>query len=109
MDLVWAFLLGAIVCEVSAAVALRYSVGFTRPIATAIALGTFGSAFFLVSLALRKIPVSVAYPIWAGAGTAGVALVGVTVLRERTSVRKALGVALIVAGIVLLHLNAGEG
>ncbi len=108
MDFVWLYLVGAVLCEIAAAIALRFSDGFSKLAPTLGALAAFGSAFFLVSVAMRKIPVSIAYPIWAGAGTAGVALVGITLLNEKASVRKVAGVTLVVLGIVLLHLNAGE-
>jgi small multidrug resistance pump len=50
--------------------------------------------------------VSVAYPVWAEAGTAGVALFGVLAPREPASVGQVIGVALVVAGIVLLNLGS---
>jgi small multidrug resistance pump len=75
---------------------------------TAVALLAFGCAFYLVSLALLSLPVSIVYPVWAGGGTAGVALLGVLVLREKASFEKGLGVVLVVAGIVTLNLAAAR-
>jgi len=97
----------AIVAEITAALCLRFSDGFSKPLPTALALIAFGSAFYLVSIALVSLPVSTVYPVWAGGGTAGVALLGVLALGEQASTEKVIGVALVVAGIVTLNL-AGE-
>jgi len=104
MPFAWFLVGGAIVAEVSAAVLLRSSDGFTKRLPTIGALIAFGTAFYLVSVALIQLPVSTVYPIWAGGGTAGVAIVGVLLLKERAHVFKALGVACVVAGIVLLNV-----
>lgn len=102
----WLLLGAAITAEITAALALRSCDGFTKPLPAVLALAAFGTAFYAVSLALETIPVSVAYPVWAGAGAAGVAFFGVLALRERASVGQVIGVALVVAGIVLLNLGS---
>lgn len=107
MNSAWLLLGVAIAGEITAAIALRFSDGFTKPIPTVLALVAFGTAFYTVSVAMKTLPVSIAYPVWAGAGTAGVALLGVVALREPASVRKGVGVIMIVAGIVLLNLASG--
>lgn len=95
----------AIAVEVGATVTLKFSEGFTRLAPTLISLIGYGVSFFLLALTLRHIPVSVAYAIWSGAGTAAVAAIGFTVLREPVTVVKLAGIALIIGGVVLL--NAG--
>ncbi|MEQ9487366.1 MAG: multidrug efflux SMR transporter [Alphaproteobacteria bacterium] len=102
----WLFVGLAIIAEIAAALGLRFSDGFTKPMPTAFALIAFGAAFYLISLSLLHLPVSTVYPIWAGGGTAGVALVGVLMLKERAGVWKGLGVILVVAGIVTLNLSS---
>lgn len=104
MSYAWIWVALAIVSEISAAIGLRYSDGFSKLLPTLIALIAFGTAFYLVSLSLVHLPVSTVYPVWAGGGTAGVALVGVLILKEKASLAKGLGIALIVAGMVTLHL-----
>ncbi|MCP4562748.1 MAG: multidrug efflux SMR transporter [Bosea sp.] len=106
MSHAWLLLGGAIICEITAALALRFSDGFTKLWPTLLALLTFGTAFYLISIALKTLPVSIAYPVWAGSGTVGVALVGVLALRESLSVRKVAGVVLVVLGIVVLNSTA---
>jgi small multidrug resistance pump len=102
----WLLLGAAITAEITAALALRFCDGFTKPLPAVLALAAYGTAFYAVSLALKTLPVSVAYPVWAGAGAAGVALFGVLLLREPASVGQAIGVVLVVAGIVLLNLGS---
>jgi small multidrug resistance pump len=106
MSYAWLLVGSAIVAEIAAALGLRFSDGFTKPLPTAFALIAFGSAFYLVSLSLVHLPVSTVYPVWAGGGTAGVALVGVLMLKERAGVLKGLGVVLVVAGIVALNISS---
>lgn len=103
----WLLVGAAVVAETSAAISLRFSKGFTRPLPTAFALAAFGAAFYVVSVALIELPVSTVYPAWAGGGTACVALIGVLVLREQAGAAKGIGVALIVAGIVILNIASG--
>ena len=110
MHYAWLLVRGAIVAEITAAIMLRFSDGFKRFIPSVMALAAFGSAFYLVNLALVNLPVSTVYPVWAGGGTAGVALVGMLILGERADVLKGVGVALVVAGIVVLNTaSVGHG
>ena len=83
---------------------MRYSNGFTKPVPTALALIAFGAAFYLISLALKELPVSIVYPIWAGSGTAGVALLGIIALKEQTNLLKLVGIAFVIIGIVVLNI-----
>lgn len=103
MQYAWFLISGAILAEISAAILLRNSDGFSHRVPGIAALLAFGAAFYLVSLSLVHLPVSTVYPIWAGGGTAGVAIAGVLFLKERKHVFKAVGVSCVVVGIVLLN------
>jgi len=107
MSYAWLLVGLAIVAEITAALSLRFSNGFTKPLPTGLALTAFGSAFYLVSLALVHLPVSTVYPVWAGGGTVGVALLGVLMLKERASLWKGIGVTLVVLGIIMLNITSG--
>ena len=109
MQTAWLLVAGAVIAEITAALMLRASDGFKKIAPTAAALGAFGAAFYLVSLALVNLPVSTVYPVWAGGGTAGVALLGVLLLGERAHVLKGAGVAFVVAGIVILNIASSHG
>lgn len=99
------FLLGvAVALETTGAIGLRFSEGFTRVLPTAAALAAFALAPYVVSRVVERLPVSVAYPVWAGGGTAGVALIGVLALGEELSAVKAIGVVLVVVGVVIVNM-----
>ncbi len=102
--MVFAYLALAIATEVTGTVALRYSDGFTRLVPTAIVVVGYLVSFFFLSLTLRGLPVSVTYAIWAGTGTAVIALIGVAALGEPLTLLKGASVALIVAGVIGLNL-----
>lgn len=103
----WLLLAAAISGEIAGVVGLRFSQGFTHPLFTAAALAAFGIALFLVSRVMRVLPVSVAYPLWAGGGTAGVAALGMLALSEPVTVMRVTGIALVLAGVVLIN-SGGE-
>ena len=110
MSYEWLFVALAIIAEIAAALALRYSHGFSKPLPAILALAAFGSAFYAVSLALVSLPVSTVYPIWAGGGTAGVALLGMFALHEKAGLWKIIGVVMVVTGIVVLNIaSTGHG
>ena len=94
----------AIVIEVAATAVLPKAQGFTRPLWAAVVLAGYGLSIWLLTLVVKQVPVSVAYAVWAGAGTALVAVVGLLFLDEPLNWVKALSLALIVAGVVGLNL-----
>ncbi len=96
----WVFLAVAIMAEVIATAALKATDGFTR-------LG-YAVAFYFLSIVLRTIPVGIAYAIWAGAGVALVALIGRVVYGQTLDLAAVLGIALIVAGVVVLNVFSGS-
>jgi small multidrug resistance pump len=95
----------AIVVEVTATVALRYSEGFTRPLPTAIVVVGYASCFYLISLILRDLSMGFTYAVWSGVGTALIALVGIVALGEPATALKIASLGLIVAGVVGLNLG----
>ena len=103
-SMAWLLLGLAVTFEIAGALGLRFSEGFTLLIPTGLALAAFALALFLVSHVMKELPVSIAYPIWAGGGTAGVALIGVLVLGEGLTTLKALGIGLVMVGVVLVNM-----
>mgnify|MGYP002625773649 CR=1 FL=1 len=100
----WLLLGVAVAFEIAGAIGLRFSEGFTLVLPTAAALAAFAVALYLVSRVMKSLPVSIAYPVWAGGGTAGVALIGVLALEEELNAVKALGVVLVVVGVVMVKM-----
>ena len=98
----------AIAIEVGATISLRYSDGFTKPLPSAIVVVGYVLSFYLLALVLRDISVSTAYAVWAGAGTAAVAVIGMAVLGEPATALKLLAIGLIVAGVIALNLSGAH-
>jgi small multidrug resistance pump len=103
-----ALLIVAIAVETGAVLAIRASDGFTRPLPAVAALVGLGLAAFLLSQVLRWMPISVAYAIWTAAGTAIFATIGMIAFGEPSSAVRIGSLALIVAGVVGLHLSGGS-
>ena len=100
----WVYLLLAGLFEIGFAIGLKYTEGFTRlwpSVATVIAASI---SLWLLTQALRTIPVGTAYAIWTGIGAVGVATLGVILFSESASPARLGCIALIVAGVVGLKL-----
>ncbi len=98
------YLLIAIVAEVVGTSALKASEGFTRLGPTAIVVFGYGLAFWLLSLTLRTIPVGIAYATWSGLGIVLIAAVGWVAFGQKLDLWAMLGMALIVAGVLIMNL-----
>ena len=99
----WLILFFAGLFEVGWAVGLKVSAGFTRLVPSAIVVVTYRIAFFL-ALTLRTIPVGIAYAIWSGCGIVLISLVGWVFYRQALDWPAIAGIALILAGVVLINL-----
>lgn len=100
----WLFLCVAIAAEVIATSALKASDGFTKLRPMAIVVVGYGLSFFFLSLTLRMIPVGVTYAIWSGLGVALITLVSWLYFGQRPDAPAILGMVLIVAGVVVMHV-----
>ncbi|MFV3411022.1 DMT family transporter [Pseudomonas nitroreducens] len=99
----WTMLMVAAVFEVMFAVSMKYAEGFTRPLPTVVTvLAVIGGIFFL-TLAMRQLPVSIAYPVWTAIGTLGTVFFGFLLLGEALTLTKLVSVALIIAGVAGLR------
>lgn len=98
------FLAIAVVSEVIATSMLKSTEGFTRLIPSLGVTAGYVCAFYFLSLTLRTMPVGIAYAIWAGVGVALVAAVAWLVHGQRLDLPAVIGMALIIAGVVILNL-----
>jgi small multidrug resistance pump len=103
------YLIAAILCEVLATSSLKASNGFRSLVPSLVVVVGYGASFFLLSLALKTIPLGVAYAIWSGIGTALLALVGFVAYKQAVSPLAGLGITLTVAGVVLINLGSPDG
>lgn len=94
----------AILAEVFGTSFLKSSEGFTRLLPSLAVIVGYAVAFYCLSLALREIPVGIAYAIWAGAGVALIAVIGWLFLGQSLDAAAVAGIGLIVAGVVVLNV-----
>ena len=100
----WIMLLIAAVLEVTWAVFMKMSEGFTKMLPSVItAVGYIASAVFL-ALAMRKLPLGTAYAMWTGFGILGTTILGVLLFKESMSLAQAGCVLMIAGGIIGLKL-----
>ena len=101
-------LAAAIAIEVLSTALLPRAQGFTDPLWTGAVLVGYGVSIWLLTVVVRTIPVSVAYAVWAGSGTALVAVAGYVFLGEPMGWLKVASLALIVAGVVGLNATGSH-
>lgn len=100
----WVFLGLAIAAEIIATTALKASDGFTRLWPAVLAAAGYVIAFYFLALTLRSIPVGVAYAIWSGVGVVAIAIIGYVRFHQALDVAGMIGIALIIAGVLVLNL-----
>jgi small multidrug resistance pump len=99
-----ALLAVAIAFEVLATSALKLTDGFTRLWPSLVTILGYGLAFYFLSLTLRTLPVGIVYAVWSGAGIVVVALIGWLVFRQPLDAWGIVGIALIIAGVLVLNV-----
>ncbi|QVQ53183.1 multidrug efflux SMR transporter [Spiractinospora alimapuensis] len=104
----WILLGFAIVLEVIATTFLKLSHGFTRLGPSIVVVVGYLGTFYLLSLALRDLPLGVAYGVWAAFGVALVAIVGAVFLGEGMTWIQVMGIVLVVAGVVALEMGGNH-
>jgi len=103
MILGYLFLAVAIFSEAIGAAMLNLSNGFTRWKPNAVVVAGYILAFYMLSLTLNIIPLSMSYATWSGVGTALTALVGLVLFNETISTKGFIGLALVICGVIVLN------
>ena len=98
----WAIVVVAGLMETGWALGLKYSEGFTRVWPTVITVVLALGSFYLLSVAMKTLPVGTAYAVWVGIGAVGTAIAAVFLFQEPVNAMRVLGVLLILAGIAAL-------
>lgn len=93
----------SIVAEVFGSTMLKLSNGFRKWLPIVLLVVGYAASFYALSLTLVHLPLSLAYAIWSGVGTALTAIVGVYVFQEHLSPAGIFGIALLLIGAVLLN------
>lgn len=100
----WTALVIAGFLEICWAIGLKYTEGFTKPIPSALTIVAIAASFWLLSIAMRSIPIGTAYAIWTGIGAAGAVIFGIIMVGEPANPGRLVAIALILSGIVMLKL-----
>ena len=101
----WIFLMLAIGLEVAGTTCMKLSDGFSKLVPSILVFVFYGSCLGMLTLALDKLPVSVAYTVWGGVGTVLVVLVGLTAFDEKLSAFQIGSIALVILGVIGLNLT----
>ncbi|MCU7842221.1 MAG: quaternary ammonium compound efflux SMR transporter SugE [Candidatus Thiodiazotropha sp. (ex Monitilora ramsayi)] len=100
----WVYLLVAGLFECGWAIGLKYTDGFTKPVPSLLTVLAMAISFWLLSVAMKTIPVGTAYAVWTGIGAVGVAILGMVLFNESRDILRIFCLLLIVSGIVGLKL-----
>ncbi len=100
----WAALLGAIGFEVLGTTLLQSSQQFTKPWPTAGLALCYVLAFYLLIIALKQMPVGLAYAIWSGLGVVLISVIGLFLFKQKLDLPAVVGLVMIVGGVVVINL-----
>ena len=100
----WMFLFIAGLFEISWAVGLKFTHGFTQLIPSVLTVAGMVASFYFLSLALKNLPLGTAYAIWTGIGTIGTVIFGIVLFKEPVTAMRLICIALIISGITGLKL-----
>ncbi|MBS4191996.1 multidrug efflux SMR transporter [Bacillus sp. FJAT-49705] len=104
----WVFLMLAILLEVAGTVSMKLSNGFTKVWPSVLMVVLYLLAFTCLNFSLKQVPVSVAYAIWSGLGTAAIAIIGYYAFHESMNLIKAVSILLIILGVIGLNIGDSE-
>ena len=94
----------AVLAETIGTAALQASQQFARRLPSVVVVVAYALAFWLLAISLKTFPVGIAYALWSGLGIVFIALIGIFVFGQRLDLPAVLGMALILAGIVVINL-----
>ena len=94
----------AVLSEVTATTALKFSEGFTKLIPSLVVVVGYGLSFYLLSLSLKVIPIGTAYALWSGIGIVLTVIIGIILWREQMDWARGIGIMLIIIGILVINL-----
>ncbi len=100
----WIHLLIAGIFEISWAIGLKFSHGFSRPIISIITIICMIASFYFLALALKHLPLGTAYAVWTGIGTLGTVILGIILFKEPATAMRLACIGFIIFGITGLKL-----
>jgi quaternary ammonium compound-resistance protein SugE len=104
----WIYLLIAGIFETVWAIALKYTMGFTRLVPSVITIAGMIISFYFLSLATKVLPIGTAYAVWTGIGAFGAVIIGMVFLNEPVNASRIIFLLLILVGLIGLKLTSGH-
>jgi small multidrug resistance pump len=104
----WLLLTAAILLEVAGTTSMKISAGFTRLVPSVLIFVFYAASFTVLTLALRKLDISIAYAIWSGLGTVLITVIGIFWFKEPATALKLTCILLIILGVVGLNLGGAK-
>lgn len=101
----WILLLVAGLLETGWAIGLKYTQGFTRPLASVLTGLAIAGSMVLLGLAAKELPIGTAYPVWVGIGAVGAAVLGMVLFKEPATPARVFFIALLVVAIIGLKVT----
>lgn len=101
----WILLGLAGLAEIGWVIALKYSDGFTKPLASIVTVISLAVSMVLLGLAVKSLPIGTAYAVWTGIGAAGAAVAGLYLFGESANPVRLMCILLIIAGVAGLKLS----
>lgn len=98
------YLLGAIIFEVTATLLLPLSKNFTKPFLSIGILISYSISFYLLTYAIKGIPIAIAYSTWAGLGILLIALFGFIFYHQSIQWQSLVGLILIILGVTIVNI-----
>lgn len=102
----WIILFIAGLFETGWAITLKYSAGFTKPLASLATLALLAISMVLLGWSAKTLPIGSAYAVWTGIGAIGAAILGIALFNESASPARLICIGLIVAGVIGLKLTS---
>jgi quaternary ammonium compound-resistance protein SugE len=107
-SMAWVYLVIAGIFEVVWAVALKYTMGFTRLVPSIITVFGALASFYFLSIATKTLPIGTAYAVWTGIGAMGAVVIGMLFLNEPVTVPRMIFLLFILVGLIGLKLTSGQ-
>lgn len=102
----WVYLIFAGLFEIVWATSMKLSDGFSKPLYTILTLATMVVSFWLLSVAMKTLPLGTAYTIWTGIGAIGAFVLGIVWMGDAISAARILAAVLIVSGLILMKISS---
>ena len=103
-EMAYLYLVLAILAETIGTSTLKATDEFTKLVPSIIVLAGYGISFYFMTLVLRTIPIGITYAVWSGVGIVLISAVGAIFYKEVLDLPAIIGMGLIVAGVIVIHL-----